>query len=177
MLAEKAIIRGPAEFENHWSLAFACLYSRDFARTGAAFDRAMQLNPNCPDMLIDIADEFVFTGRLNEAIHNVERAMRLNPIYPDSYMWTMGTALYHCGQYDAAAAALSRIAQPPNLVRRHLAATYVRLGEVDKAREVAAEFLRNDPEYTLDRENIWPYKDARVAEAFLADLRDAGLPG
>jgi adenylate cyclase len=176
-LAEKAVALGPTEYENYWSLAFACLYSHEFDRSFTAFERAVKLNPNSPDVLIDMADGLIFIGRLEEAMAKVERAMVLNPLYPDSYLWTLGVALYHSARYESALDTLMRIAHPPNLARRHLAAAHVRLGHIDEAQKVVAEFLRYDPDYTLDREKRWPYKDGKVLEALVADLRTAGLPG
>ena len=69
-----------------------------------------------------------------------------------------------------------RMSHPPNLARIQLAASHVRLGRIEEARKTATEFLREDPTYTLERERVWPHKDAKVLEAFVADLRRAGLP-
>jgi hypothetical protein len=68
------------------------------------------------------------------------------------------------------------MSDPPNLVRRHLAASYVRLGRLADARRVAAEFLIHDPAYTLEQERVRPFRDAKVLEGFIADLQRAGLP-
>jgi len=36
--------------------------------------------------------------------------------------------------------------------------------------------MKHDPEYRLEREQVWPYREPKVLEAFVADLRTAGLP-
>ena len=174
--ASKAIALEPENFENHWSLAMAYLYGREFDAAMATFERAIGMNPNSAGLLIDMADALVFDGRAAEAIALVERAMRLNPICPDSYLWTLGIALYHSGEFEKSLAALKRIGNPPNLVRRHEAAVNVRLGQMEKARETAAAFLAQYPGYTVERERLWPYRDVNMLEAFIADLRSAGLP-
>jgi hypothetical protein len=55
---------------------------------------------------------------------------------------------------------------------------YARLGEIDRARAVAAEMLRLIPEYTVgdipQRLNL--YKRPEDAEHFFGALRLAGLP-
>jgi adenylate cyclase len=175
-LAIRAVALGPSDFENHWSLGAAYVYSRELEKGMAALERAVSLNPNSPGLLIDWADALVYAGRSEEAITAVERAMRYNPIHPDWYLWTLGMALYHAGRFEEALSALRKVGDPPNLLRRHLAATYVRLGRMGEARRVAAEFLKQDPTYTLQREQNWPYKDRDMLRAFVADLRDAGLP-
>ena len=67
----------------------------------------------------------------------------------------------------------------PNLARRSLATTYVRLGRLEEARAVVAEFLKNDPDYTLEKlrlnikgKFINPADEKRLID----DLRKAGLP-
>ena len=175
-LAQKAVTLAPSEPDNQWSLAAACIYNREFDKGLAAFYRAIDLNPSNPDLLVDMADAFVYVGRYSEAIANVERAIRLNPIYPDNYLWTLGIALYHAGQCELAVAALDKMNDPPNLARRHLAAAYAHLGRVAEARRVVAEFLKRDPGYTLERERLWPYQDARILDGLVHDLETAGMP-
>jgi tetratricopeptide (TPR) repeat protein len=175
-LAQQAVVLGPSDADNQWSLGAAYIYSREFEKGMSAFERAIELNPNNPDLLMDMADALVYVEQPDEAVANVQRAMRLNPIHPDSYLWTLGIALYHCGRYEESLAALLRMSHPPNLVRRQIAAVYVRLGRIDEARKIAAEFLREDPTYKLEREMVWPHKNPKDLEAFVADLRRAGLP-
>jgi adenylate cyclase len=175
-LAQQAVALGPSDFENHWSVAAVYLYHREFDKAMAAYQRAADLNPHSSGLLADTADAFVLLGRVEEAVAMIQRAIRINPIHPDGYYWTLGAALYHAGRVEEAVAALTRIANPPNLLRRNLAAAYARLGRLSEAREVAAEFLAHDPAYRIERERIWPYKDPTMLEAFIADLRAAGLP-
>jgi hypothetical protein len=66
--------------------------------------------------------------------------------------------------------------QMPNLVHRHIAANYVRLGRMAEAQQMAGEFLRNDPDYKLEREAVWPHKNPKDLDDLIADLRRAGLP-
>ena len=67
----------------------------------------------------------------------------------------------------------------PNLARRQLAAAYVGLGKIDEARAVIAEFLENDPDYTLAKVRLnfeGRFTDGKQLERFINDLRTAGLP-
>ncbi len=174
-LARKAVDLGPSDCDNHWSLAAAYLVNRDFDKSVGAYERAAQLNPNSPNLLVDMAECLVYVGRSVDAIATIERAMQLNSIYPDWYLWTLGIAHYHAGNYEQSVAALTR-GNPPNLARRHLAAAYVRLGQIDDAKRTVMEFLSNDPTYTLGRERGWPYRDPETLKALRADLIYAGLP-
>jgi hypothetical protein len=59
-----------------------------------------------------------------------------------------------------------------------LAATYVRLGRIKEARAEAAEVLRIEPGYTLDRveRHLRRFSSPVHAENYFDDLRKAGLP-
>jgi adenylate cyclase len=173
--ARKAVDLGPSEFDNYWSLAQSHLVNRDFDRAMAAYRRAAELNPNSPNLLVDQSEALVYAGRPEEAAANVRRAMQLNPMYPDWYLWTLGIVLFHDGKHEESVEALIK-GNPPNLARRFLAASYVRLGRMAEARRAAEEFLKNEPDYTLARESVWPYRDEAMREDLVSALRLAGLP-
>lgn len=175
VLAKKAVELSPSEFDGHWSLAAVHLASCNFDKSMSAFERAIALNPNCPNLLVDRAECLVYVGRADDAIVSIHQAMEMNPTFPDWYYWTLGIAHYHAGNFAEAVSTLTK-GNPPNLSRRHLAAAHVRLGELDAARDVATEFLVEDPHYKLSQERRWPYKDSTAMNALLEDLRIAGFP-
>jgi adenylate cyclase len=174
-LARKAVELGPTDSDNYWSFGAACLFNREFGRAIAAYERAAELNPNDPDMLVDMAEALVYVNRPQEAIAKIRRAMQLNPIYPGWYLWNLGIALYHAGEYAQCVAEMTR-GELPNLARRIIAAAHIRLGNLQAARQAVAEFLRNDPTYTLARERVWPYQDQTILEELIIDLKKAGIP-
>lgn len=58
-----------------------------------------------------------------------------------------------------------------------LAANHVRLGRPDEAKASLAEALRLNPAVSERLVNLLvPFRDASMLAAFLADLRQAGLP-
>jgi adenylate cyclase len=175
-LARKAVTLEPENFENHWCLASAYLYGGEYEAAMLTYEKALHMNPNSPGLLVDMADALIFGGRPREAIDHAERAMRMDPVSSDAHLWTLAIALYHAGDCERALTTLLRMANPPTPAKRHLAAIYVQLGNLEKARETAAEFLHEEPQYTLKRERIWPYQDGAMLEKFISDLRSAGLP-
>ena len=62
-LAQQAVVLGPSDFDNQWSLGIAYIYSREFEKGMSAFERAVELCPNSPDLLMDMADALVYVGR------------------------------------------------------------------------------------------------------------------
>ena len=54
------------------------------------------------------------------------------------------------------------------------AVTYVRVGRVDEARAIIADWLKKGP-FSIATESCWAIKEP-MKSAFLDDLRKAGLP-
>lgn len=175
-LAQIAVARGPSDFENLEHLGFACLYCREFDRSLAYYEQALELNPNSADLLADMADMLAHIGRTAEAVERIAQAKRLNPICPEWYDWVLGIAAFHDGRYEDALAAFTRAGTQSTFMLREMIATYVRLGRLDQARSLAREVLQRQPGYRLEAESIRPFRDPKVLEAFIADLRRAGLP-
>jgi hypothetical protein len=108
-------------------------------------------------------------------------ARRLDPF---SSPWTpgwMGLAHYMLKRYSDALPLLREcVARAPNFRGAHvwMAATYVRLGQLDDAREAAAEVLRVEPTYSISgvQKQLSVFKQPEHAEHLFEALRKAGLP-
>jgi len=109
----------------------------------------------------------------------VEKAMRLNPHYPPSYLFVLGHSYHLMGRYEEAIAAYKKaLTHNSNYSPAHqfLAAIYSELGREEEARAEVAEILRISPNFSLEvlRQRL-PYKDPADLERFLDGLRKAGL--
>ena len=120
-----------------------------------------------------------FAGRPEEAVGLIEKAMRLNPRYPFSYLSWLGMAYRLTGRSEEAIAILkAAVTRNPDFLppHFHLAVIYSELGREEEARTEAAEILRISPNFSLE---VWrqrlPFKDPAVLERQLAALRKAGL--
>src|SRR5262249_21344478 len=82
-LAHKGVALDDADYWTHWVLADVLGAKSDFSGALAAYERAYTLNPNDADLLADFGRFHVYLGRADEAIRRTEKAMRLNPFYPD----------------------------------------------------------------------------------------------
>ena len=154
----------------------ARLFTRIGRRHRVLREKALELNPNSADLLAEMADALVHVGRTAEGVVRIAQAKRLNPIYPDWYDWVIGIAAFNDGRYEDALAAFMRLDDHSNFLRADLVAAYVRLGRMEEARAVAAEMVRLQPNYRLATERLRPFSDVRILQAFVADLRQAGLP-
>jgi adenylate cyclase len=97
-------------------------------------------------------------GNFEEVIQLVKKAIRLQPYYPDWYLWLLGAPQYFTRQYEEAIATFkkcidrSREAKGVMFISAncYLAATYIELGRKDEARFHAAEAIKVKPDLSLD---------------------------
>jgi len=86
-----------------------------------------------------------FAGKSEEAIPNLEIAIRLDPFARSEYFHLLGMAYRDLGRYEEAIAACQEaIRRQPNNELAHLvlAATYIMVGREAEAHVEAAELLR-----------------------------------
>jgi len=177
-VAHKAIALDPDDYYSHWALGFASyMIHRDFDRALAEYERALTLNPNDADLLVEMVDLLIKIGRAEQAVAQAKTGMRINPRHPDWMIWNLGSAQYFAGQYDDALATLNRMSSPPNGARRILAAVLVRLDRLQEARAVMSEFIENGLDMTLEEmraKKNWKHRE--YLDRWIDDLRTAGLP-
>lgn len=98
----------------HRALGEIYLYQREYEKSKAAFDRALELNPNSPELILDIACTSVYLGRLEEAVAGIKRAMCLNPYYPQWFTEELGWAHAFAGSHNQAIQVLKALEFPTN---------------------------------------------------------------
>ena len=175
-MAQKANALDPDDHHSPWTLGFVYLYRRQFDRAITEYERALVINSSDADFLVEMSEALTYMGRPVEAIAQIKKAMRINPRYPEWHLFDLGWVYYEAGQYEEALATLRKMNNPPIGAHRALAAVYVRLGRLDEARAEIVELRKKEPDYTLEKAKLWPYKDAAQRDRYLNDLRKAGLP-
>ena len=103
--------------------------------------------------------------------------MRLNPFYPEWYLWSGGQVYYPARRYDAVIEAVERMTEPPADPLLFLAASYAQLGRLTEARATVKRVLAVDPNATVAKFTAeQPYKNPEDLEHYRDGLRKAGLP-
>jgi adenylate cyclase len=175
-LAHHAIQLDRLDARGFAELGFANLYKKRHDDALAEYARAIALNPNDADIIVEYADALVYAGQPWKSVELLEKAMRLNPYYPDWYLWYRADAFNAMGRPAEVIATVQRM-QNPDEGRRLLAANFAHLGMMDEARAQAREVMRLHPEFTIRR---WrdrpPYRDVAILERYIDGLRKAGLP-
>jgi tetratricopeptide (TPR) repeat protein len=136
----------------------------------------LALNPNDADIIAEYADALVYVEQPDKSIELMAKAMRLNPYYPDWYLWYLADAYNAMGRPVDVINTVHRM-QNPDEGRRLLAANYAHLGLMDKARAEAREVIRLHPQFSI---SLWrhrpPYRNRAILERYVEGLRKAGLP-
>jgi len=142
--------------------------------------RAIMLNPNDADSHAVFANLLVFAGHGNEALDELETAMRLNPHYPESYLQYLGRAYFTQRRYEEAEKAFERVVtMNPGWpwARLILSATRAALGKIEEAKTEMTEALKISPRITQAHvSKAWPFRNPADLDHLAEMLRKAGLP-
>ena len=174
--AQKSSVMDPDSYDSHWTLARIHFFMKDFDRGLAEFQRAVALNPNDPYLLAHLSSFLTFIGRSEEAVQNLQRAVRIDPRHPQWFDWVLGRAHYMSGDQEEALLVLKKVSNPTPAIRRLLAAVLVRLGKLAEAHAEIEASLKDDPEFTLAKVSKMPFKYRSDLDRFVEDLRRAGIP-
>jgi TolB-like protein/cytochrome c-type biogenesis protein CcmH/NrfG len=171
-LLQKAIVLDDTYAEAYGILGsvFSMRRQPDEALTQAK--KAVALNPNSAELHYRLAKVLVFDEKDEEAIPEYKIAIRLNPIPPTKYLWSLGIAYAETRQYDEAITWCKKAVRqaPDNLWARIMMTTvYSWSGRDEEARAEAAEVLRIQPKFSLER--FAKRADPKLVSA----LRKAGL--
>jgi TolB-like protein len=119
-----------------------------------------------------------FVRRYEEAITLFKEANRRNPYGPAWYIPHMGVSYAGLGKWDEAIAEFKRALQrkPDHFpALQGLAWAYAGAGRLEEGRAVAAEILKVNPGYCIERMSI-PYKYKADAESKRENYRKVGIP-
>lgn len=153
---DRAIARLPAQAPRYWSLYYArgIAYerSKQWARAEADFLRALELQPEQPDVMNYLAYSWVEHGiNLERALKMLQRAVELRP-NSGHIIDSLGWVMVRIGRYEEAVPLLERavelMPEDPVLLD-HLGDSYWRVGRQAEARFQWQRALRNKPEPEL----------------------------
>jgi adenylate cyclase len=175
--ATKAVALDDSDALCHCTLGMIYHNAMSFDLARLELDRARELNPNDPDLIIQQGTLEFFSGRPQAALELIGRAERLNPRPPNWYRHHRGLALYGMGLYAEASAIFERMVVRPKYVGRYLAASYAQSGRPAEAKAAAAAALNMEPGFNLRRyAMVEPYRSSLDLDRMMAGMRNAGLP-
>ncbi|APO77921.1 adenylate cyclase 4 (plasmid) [Rhizobium etli 8C-3] len=179
MFATRAVALDDRYPYAHWALGMIELYSRRHDVAICEAKRLIALAPNLAEGYENLGYALHYSGRSAEALACFDRAIALNPYYPDVYLHFQAQAMFQLHRYKEAIDILKRrlVRNPGTDVSRVLlAASYGHLGRFEEARHEWQEVFRVNPDYSLEhRRKVLPYKNPEDFELVVDGLRKAGL--
>jgi tetratricopeptide (TPR) repeat protein len=155
--------------------SLARLYLKQFAGAESDIRLALDLNRYDADSVEQMGYLLILRGKPLAALDWIDRATRLNPIFPEFYHYDRGLALYGLGEYQQAADTFERPAYLPPWIAMRLAASYAQLGNAAGARRNVARALAIDPNYDAlgHAQDNMPYEHTADAEHLVEGITKA----
>lgn len=173
--AERAVAIDPTDGTAYRELGRAALFDRELDLSIEYMSRAAELSPHHADVLADYADTLVHYSDHKAAEEKMELAMRLNPMPPDEYFWTLGGVHFFQRQWDQALGRLSRMRNIEPALRL-MAASAAMAGYMDLARKYRQQAIELQPDFSIAR---WvarvPQRDPADVDLYIEALRRAGF--
>ena len=164
------------------------LYRREFAQAEQRIARALALNPNDADVLVQAAITRAFVGAAEEGIALARKAMRLHPRHPEFYVPCLVIPLFVAGSYEEACKVAARAPRSVVDLPAYVAAGAALEGRGDMAARYLEMFLADyrdkimfgsapDPGDALRWiDLVNPYERREDFERLARGLELAGLP-
>jgi tetratricopeptide (TPR) repeat protein len=178
-MGQKAISINRELPETHCLLGQVYLWKREHEKAVDLHEQMLERHPNYADGFAELGSILNFSGMPQKALGLLEKAMRLDPLYPGYHLFDLGHSYFLTGRYDEAINALKRsLSSNPDFLpaRIFLAAIHADLGSEKEAHAEAAEIRKRNPEIKLE---VWgqrlPYKDRGLAKRVVVLLQKAGL--
>jgi adenylate cyclase len=167
-----------------WVLSVAgymLLLQKKYTESLELLDRALALNPSCAAAWGRSAATLSCIGRGEEALAQLQRAMRLSPFDQHMfwYLTVCGGACFSEGRYSDAVGWLGkalRLNPQFNGARRYQIGALVLSGELAEARELAQALLADCPDFSIDELGRRSAMQQPCLGQLLSALRLAGLP-
>ncbi|MEN6319960.1 MAG: tetratricopeptide repeat protein [Syntrophaceae bacterium] len=178
-LQQKAIVLDDTYAEAHACLGWIFSMTGQHDQAVAEGEKAVALNPNSADSHMLFGKILAYAGRYEESIPELQRAIRLNPIPPNLYLYSLGISYAFTGHLDEAITwGEKAVRREPNSLsaRLFMAAFYSLAGRDEEARIEAAEVLRINPKFSLEKyAKGLTYKKQEDVERTVSALRKVGL--
>jgi adenylate cyclase len=181
--AQRAIAINDSTAKAYALIGFIRLLRKNYNEAIKYEEKAVALNPNDPQIVGIFASVLHYTGKFEESIALMKKAMRLTPYYPAWYLRDLIQSYLLTGRYEEALAAGKLLLERsqrgefnPLTPRLLLAETYIGLSQEKEARAHAEEVLKIDPNFSVaGRRMLYAYQDSVHSERRVSALRKAGL--
>lgn len=173
------------DYANRWDLAFVLLNQGKHEASLKEYEHALDLFDNKTDkldrrndLLVEMAEAYVYAGNTARAFELLDRAVRI----PDWYRWIRAWACFNARDYDGAVAQIYAMHKPvsdPNYVpdiQLLLAASHAHAGRHDLARGALTRMQGRRRDWTMRRESGRnPFANDKDREHWEEAMKNAGF--
>ncbi|WP_051371713.1 tetratricopeptide repeat protein [Leisingera aquimarina] len=145
----------------------------------SAYQRALQSNPNDPEVLYDMGFLRSLMGEPAEALDWNNKAKRVNPRYPGWYNFNAALSHLFLKDYEQALllAKAGTSTYPKSLPpRRILVATFAEMGRLEEAQDEAKKLLEIRPDFRISTHRNTPFLHQADEDRYFDAMEAGGLP-
>ena len=179
-LAKKALSIDKSLGDAHGIIGWTYILLRQYEKAIPELKTALELDPNGADIYMYLAAALLYNDNLDEGILMANKAVRLNPIPPSTYLNILAALYRSKGNYkEALVWSEMAVKQEPedSIARANLSSIYYLAGREEDAHHQAKEVLKLNPKFSVKKlDGRLPYKNPEVKKQYTDALRKAGLP-
>jgi adenylate cyclase len=177
--AQKCTALTPDQPPPYGLLSQISVLKKDFDNAILYGEKAVETSPNDGGYYLSLGLALRSAGRYEEAIVNLETALRLNPPRPLPYVNNLAWSCLGANQYDKAILLWTELLErnPDSIFAfMGLTAAYEFTANKEKARWAAQNVMRLNPKFSVAiEEKMFPVKDEAFKKRLLDAYRGAGL--
>jgi adenylate cyclase len=121
------------------------IYQRKHEMAITDAEQAIALDPNDPECHAAMAVALVYSGRADESLTYIKKAMRLDPHYPPYYLKILGLSYFGMDKYKESATSFERFLERSieySIAIEILVASYAYLGKTEKAKAMVEKWRK-----------------------------------
>jgi len=146
---QRALALDENDADVHRILAAVCITKGDLTRARYHQDRALALNPNYDLVVVQMGELLTWSGRGEEGVEWILKAMSLNPHHPARFWSHLGKAHFGAKQYGKAIEAFMHLSAMDATQHSFVAACYGWLGDRTAAAAHVARIRDLDPSFSV----------------------------
>ena len=148
--ARKSIAKGAYSELGHWALGEAFMYNQDIRRGFAEIEKAVDINPNNPDLMVFKGRFQCLLGQFDEGIELIRQGINFYRRCPEWYFWELGVAYFVGHRFDSAIDAFMQMENQNKTTLTYLVASHVQVDDLVSAENSMRELLDIYPGFNLE---------------------------
>lgn len=178
-LARKALTIAPKNYMSHFAAARVLATRTEYAKSLLHYETSAKLNPSDPLVLLGMSVPLLNVGRAEHAITILLKARSMDPSHSDWSLWLLGRAYWQNQECKKGLEAMLAMASPHFSSQTMLAANYVCVGDLGKAKKVMEAYMEKKPDHTISAEAERVHReweDDEMSTRWLEAMRVSGMP-